>query len=93
MLRSSPRASFYAGGAGQVFTTPRVKRILDQAQNEANQLNDKYISTEHLFLSIASEGNTPSAQILSESGITKDRIYDAIKEIRGGQRVTGAQCR
>jgi ATP-dependent Clp protease ATP-binding subunit ClpC len=88
VLRSSPRANVYGGGSGQVFITPRVKRVLDLSQQEANRLKDEYISTEHLFLAVASERNTPAARILAESGITKDRIYDAIKEIRGGQRVT-----
>jgi ATP-dependent Clp protease ATP-binding subunit ClpC len=85
---SSPRATIYGGGTGQVFITPRVKRIMDLANQEASRLKDDYVSTEHLFLAIASERSTPAAQILSENGITKARIYDAIKEIRGGQRVT-----
>jgi ATP-dependent Clp protease ATP-binding subunit ClpC len=89
MLRASPKAGIYGGGGvGQVFITPRVKRVLDLANDEANRLKDDYISTEHLFLAIASERNTPSARILLENGVTKDRIYDAIKDVRGGQRVT-----
>jgi ATP-dependent Clp protease ATP-binding subunit ClpC len=62
--------------------------VLDRANDEANRLKDDYISTEHLFLSIASERNTPVARILRENGVTKDRIYGAIKDVRGGQRVT-----
>jgi ATP-dependent Clp protease ATP-binding subunit ClpC len=89
VLRSSAKAGIYSsGGVGQVFITPRVKRVLDLANDEANRLKDDYISTEHLFLSIASERNTPAARILRENGVTKDRIYDAIKDVRGGQSVT-----
>ena len=89
MLKGSPKAGIYGGGGvGQVFITPRVKRVLDQANDEANRLKDDYISTEHLFLAIASERNTPVARALLEGGVTKQRIYEAIKEIRGGQRVT-----
>jgi ATP-dependent Clp protease ATP-binding subunit ClpC len=87
-LRSSPKANIYGGGAGQIFITPRVKRVVDMANEEANRLKDEYISTEHLFLAILSERNTPIARLLSEEGITKERVYDAIKELRGGQRVT-----
>jgi ATP-dependent Clp protease ATP-binding subunit ClpC len=87
-LRSSPKANIYGGGAGQIFITPRVKRVVDMANEEANRLKDEYISTEHLFLAILSERNTAIARLLSEEGITKDRVYDAIKDIRGGQRVT-----
>lgn len=87
-LRTTPKANIYGGGAGQIFITPRVKRVVDMANQEANRLNDEYISTEHIFLAILSERNTPIARLLTEEGITKDRIYDVVKEIRGGQRVT-----
>ena len=89
VLKASPKAGVYGGGGvGQVFITPRVKRALELANDEANRLKDDYISTEHIFLAIISERNTPVARILRESGVTKDRVYDAIKEVRGGQRVT-----
>jgi ATP-dependent Clp protease ATP-binding subunit ClpC len=87
-LRNSPKANIYGGGAGQIFITPRVKRVVDMANEEANRLNDEYISTEHIFLAILSERNTAIARLLTEEGITKERVYDSIKEIRGGQRVT-----
>jgi len=87
-LRASPKANIYGGGAGQIFITPRVKRVVDMANEEANRLNDEYISTEHIFLAILSERNTAIARLLADEGITKDRVLDAVKEIRGGQRVT-----
>lgn len=87
-LRTTPKANIYGGGAGQIFITPRVKRVVDMANQEANRLNDEYISTEHIFLAILSERNTAIARLLTEVGITKDRVYDSVKEIRGGQRVT-----
>ncbi|TET52961.1 MAG: AAA family ATPase [Anaerolineales bacterium] len=89
ILRSSPKAGVYGGsGVGQVFITPRLKRVLDKANDQANSLKDDFISTEHLFLAIASESNTPAARLLLESGVTLERIRDAIKDVRGGQRVT-----
>jgi len=88
-LRRSHKVGIYGRGTlGQVFITPRVKQALDLANAEANRLNDDYISTEHIFLAIASERGTEVARILAESGVTKRRIYEAIQEIRGGQRVT-----
>jgi ATP-dependent Clp protease ATP-binding subunit ClpC len=92
VLRASPKAAIYGGGTGQVFITPRVKRIIDLANEEANRLKDEYISTEHIFLAILSERNTAVARILSEAGITKERVYDTVKDIRGGQRVTDPQA-
>jgi ATP-dependent Clp protease ATP-binding subunit ClpC len=88
MLRESPKASIYGGGTGQVFITPRVKRIIEVANQEATNLNDEYISTEHLFLAIVEEKDTPSSRLLKENGVTKERVLDAIQQLRGGQKVT-----
>ncbi|WP_349258537.1 ATP-dependent Clp protease ATP-binding subunit [Aggregatilinea sp.] len=92
VLKASPKAAIYGGGAGQVFITPRVKRVVDIANEEANRLKDEYISTEHLFLAILSERRTAVARILAEAGISKERVLEVIKEIRGGQRVTDPQA-
>ncbi len=91
-LRASPKANIFGGGAGQIFITPRVKRIIDLANEEANRLRDEYISTEHIFLAILTERNTPAARILESAGLTRDRVYDAIQDLRGGQRVTDPQA-
>ncbi len=92
-LRTSPRAaSIYGGGAGQVFITPRVNRVIEGAQEEASRLNDEYISTEHIFLSILANRSTPSARFLKEAGVTRERVLEVIREIRGGQRVTDPQA-
>jgi ATP-dependent Clp protease ATP-binding subunit ClpC len=89
ILRDSPKANVYGGGGiGQVFITPRVRRVLDRANGEANRLKDDYISTEHILLAIASERNTPVTRLLRETGITKKRIEEVIKDVRGGKRVT-----
>ncbi len=88
ILRNSPKASIYGGGTGQVFITPRVKRVIDLANEEAARLRDEYISTEHMFLAVLSERNTPAAKVLADYGVTRDRVMDSIKDIRGGTRVT-----
>jgi ATP-dependent Clp protease ATP-binding subunit ClpC len=92
ILRTSPKASIFGGGAGQIFITPRVKRIIDLANEEANRMKDEYISTEHLFLAILSERNTPAARLLEGAGITRERVNDAIQTLRGGQRVSDPQA-
>lgn len=88
ILRSSPKANIFGGGAGQIFITPRVKRVMEIANEEASKLKDEFISTEHLFLAILSERNTPASRVLQESGIERKRILEAIMQLRGGQRVT-----
>ena len=92
LLRTSPKANIFGGGAGQIFITPRVKRIIDLANEEANRLKDEYISTEHIFLAILSERSTPAARLLEGAGVTRDRVYEAVQQMRGGQRVTDPQA-
>jgi ATP-dependent Clp protease ATP-binding subunit ClpC len=92
ILRTSPKANIFGGGAGQIFITPRVKRIIDLANEEANRLKDEYISTEHIFLAILSERSTPAARLLEGAGVTRERVYEAVQQIRGGQRVTDPQA-
>ncbi len=92
ILRTSPKANIFGGGAGQIFITPRVKRIVDLANEEANRLKDEYISTEHIFLAILSERSTPAARLLEGAGVTRERVNEIIKQLRGGQRVTDPQA-
>jgi len=92
ILRTSPKANIFGGGAGQIFITPRVKRIIDLANEEANRLKDEYISTEHIFLAILSERSTPAARLLEGAGVTRERVNEAIQQLRGGQRVTDPQA-
>jgi ATP-dependent Clp protease ATP-binding subunit ClpC len=92
ILRTSPKANIFGGGAGQIFITPRVKRIIDLANEEANRLKDEYISTEHIFLAILNERSTPAARLLEGAGVTRERVNDAVQQIRGGQRVTDPQA-
>ena len=92
ILRTSPKANIFGGGAGQIFITPRVKRIIDLANEEANRLKDEFISTEHIFLAILSERSTPAARLLEGAGVTRERVNEAVKQLRGGQRVTDPQA-
>jgi ATP-dependent Clp protease ATP-binding subunit ClpC len=91
-LKRSPRTQIYGGGVGQVYITPRLKRVIDQSNEEASKLKDDYISTEHLFLAIVSERNTPASRILAEVGVQRNRILEAIEEVRGGHKVTTPQA-
>ena len=78
-----------AYGGAQPGLSPRLKLVADLAQAEAERLKDEYISTEHLFVAIASEtGRSPAAKFLQAQGITRDKIFEALTGVRGSQRVT-----
>ena len=80
VLSAAPKVGGMVNMAvGQVYITPRLKRVLDNAQEEAKNMQDEYISTEHLFLAICGERGTPSARILQEVGIIKNKVVDTIE--------------
>ena len=83
ILRTSPKGDIVEVGEGQISITARVARILELAIEESNRLKDELISNEHLFLAILSEHNTPAARLLEGAGLTRDRVYDAIRQMRG----------
>ena len=83
ILRTSPKGDLVEVGPGLVSITARVARIIELADEESNRLKDELISTEHLFLAIFNEHNTTAAGLLEETGLTYDRVYGAIQQMRG----------
>ncbi len=65
-----------------------LRQVLQHAETEASSMGDEFVSTEHLFLGILSVERTPAQALLGRLGITKDRVYGVLTEIRGNQRVT-----
>ncbi|HEX9021257.1 MAG TPA: ATP-dependent chaperone ClpB [Nitrospirota bacterium] len=74
-------------GLVQSFLSPRLGRLFEKAEQEAERLKDEYTSTEHLLIA-AADGDGPARDILSRHGVTKDKIFAALVDIRGSQRVT-----
>ncbi len=71
----------------QIYTTPRIVKMLEVANAEAERLKDEYVSVEHLLIAIADEREGEAARILREFGVDKERLYQALAEVRGGARV------
>ncbi len=67
-----------------------LRRALVAAEAEARRLGDEFVSTEHLLLGMMSVETTGAARLLSRFGLDIDRVQTALREIRGGQRVTDA---
>jgi ATP-dependent Clp protease ATP-binding subunit ClpB len=76
-----------AYGPVQVGVSPRLNRVLDNAQATANNLKDDYVSTEH-FLIALSETESAASRLLNRAGVIRDKILQALQAIRGNQRVT-----
>ena len=64
-----------------------LQDVFAQAQKEADRLKDQYISTEHLLLGLA-EVKSEAKQLLTRHGVNHDAVLNALRDVRGGQRVT-----
>ncbi len=84
-LAKRPRATIHSLESGQVFITPRLKKLLDEANGEAERLKDSYVSTEHILLAMVETGGEVS-DLLRKLNITKNNIYAVLKQIRGGRK-------
>jgi len=81
-----PRQS--GAAAGDRYYSNPLRAVLESSFREMEQLKDEYVSVEHLLIALAEAAGTPAAKILNGRGVTKDRIYVVLTEIRGTQRVT-----
>ena len=84
-LEQAPRLQYEPT---EIYQTPRSARLLENAKAEADRLKDEYIGTEHLFIAVTQERTGESAQILREHGVDTEKVYQALTEVRGAQRVT-----
>jgi len=71
-----------------IYATPRTVRLLSNAAAEADRLKDEFIGTEHILIAMAAERGDAAAGILGDFGIDQEKLYSALQDIRGGQRVT-----
>jgi len=80
-----------AGGAGgspdQVYVTGRLNRLFVQAEDEAKRLKDEYVSVEHFLLAMTDDKGV-AGRLLAQMGVTRERLTQALREVRGNQRVT-----
>jgi ATP-dependent Clp protease ATP-binding subunit ClpB len=65
-----------------------LNEVLERAVKEADNFKDEYVSTEHLFLGIASLDRDPAGQLLKKTGASHEAILQALTGVRGTQRVT-----
>jgi ATP-dependent Clp protease ATP-binding subunit ClpB len=76
------------GAPQQVYMGTALKKAIDIAFAEAERLKDDYVSTEHLLIGIADANEGGAFKALRAQGVTKDRIYAVLKDLRGTQRVS-----
>ncbi len=81
-------AKFPKVSGGQQYFSSRTNTIFQDAQKEAEKMQDEYMSTEHLLISIAAEKEGEAGRILRSNGITSEDLEKVITDMRGGSRIT-----
>ena len=85
-LESLPKIS--GAGIGNQYVSPNTAKIIENATKISQEMQDDYVSTEHLLLSLTNDKSTTTAALLNDQGINKDSVNSALKEIRGSQKIT-----
>src|SRR5438105_4995077 len=75
-------------GQPELYMSPALGRILEDALKEADQFKDEYVSTEHLLIALSNAKGEAAAGILQTNGVTKDAILKVLVSIRGTQKIT-----
>ena len=64
-----------------------LRSVLDGAEKEMSKLKDEFTSAEHYLLALTG-ANVPAAKLLKDLGVTRDKLMQALQQVRGSQRVT-----
>ncbi|HXC69045.1 MAG TPA: ATP-dependent chaperone ClpB [Pyrinomonadaceae bacterium] len=73
---------------GQQYFSNRLSQVFTASQKQADQMQDEFISTEHLLLAIVEEKDGDAGKILRQHGVTRDDLFKVIEQMRGGARIT-----
>src|SRR6202167_4808336 len=80
------------GGAGQVYLSPELARICDQAEKIAEKAGDSYVTVERLLLALAMAKETPSGKALAAGRVTPQTLNAAIEQVRQGRTAQSASA-
>ena len=83
-LEAAPKLAYEAQ---QIYPTPRAQRLVQNARMEATRLNDEFIGAEHIFIAAVMEPQGFSADMLMAYRIDRERVYQALTQVRGSHRV------
>ncbi|MBV8889305.1 MAG: AAA family ATPase, partial [Alphaproteobacteria bacterium] len=89
-LNRQPRVE--GSGAGQVYLTPEVARVFEQAEKIAEKAGDSFVTVERLLLALALAKDTPAGKALAAGGITPQTLNAAIEDLRKGRKAETASA-
>ena len=89
-LGKLPKASGAGYAPDKVFVTQALGRALQVAEQQAQQMQDEYVSVEHVFLALLATAEGPLKELFEAFAIDEARFLAALKDVRGNQRVQSA---
>lgn len=79
LLQQGYGGSFF--GRQEVYIAPRTKRVMEMAVEEANELGNHYVGTEHVLLALIREGGGIAVRILQHLGVTQENLQKAFESV------------
>src|SRR5215475_11234697 len=88
LLAKRPKVS--GGGAGQIYLDPALARVFDAAEKAGEKAGDSFVTVERLLLALALEKDSEAGKILSQAGVTPQKLNAAIEALRKGRTADSA---
>jgi ATP-dependent Clp protease ATP-binding subunit ClpB len=89
-LGKQPRVE--GSGAGQVYLSPEIARVFEQAEQIAQKAGDSFVTVERLLLALALAKETPAGKALAAGGVTPQKLNAAIEDLRKGRKADSASA-
>src|ERR1700741_1255762 len=89
-LGKQPRVE--GSGAGQVYLSPEIARVFEQAEQIAQKAGDSFVTVERLLLALALARETPAGKALAAGGVTPQKLNAAIEDLRKGRKADSASA-
>jgi ATP-dependent Clp protease ATP-binding subunit ClpB len=83
-LARQPRVE--GSGAGQVYLSPEIARVFEQAEQIAEKAGDSFVTVERLLLALAMARETAAGRALAAGGVTPQKLNAAIEDLRKGRK-------
>ncbi|MCW2244623.1 ATP-dependent Clp protease ATP-binding subunit ClpB [Azospirillum fermentarium] len=89
-LDRQPRVE--GSGAGQVYLSPELARVFEQAEKLAEKAGDSFVTAERVLMALALAEGTPSAKALKDAGATAQALNTAVNDLRKGRTADSASA-
>ena len=86
-LSKAPRISGSGYSEEKIYITSELEKVLNKSEKLMHQMGDEFISVEHIFLALITDGSYALKKIFDKHGLKESSVFEKIKELRGNRRV------